>query len=604
MKTVSTDKNVVNRQNKLLKQQVFGFLLIFTISIRFISIPKKRAYTSAATVLYVKVAIWRTAAGCRLEGLHSLSKIWRYRGIAKMYKGKGKLVLVVVLALMMVVTACSGGKKEETSSPSATPSATASTDASKEPEAAKPSYYQEKPATVSMLMRDTEAWPYKKDWPIWSWFKEATNISVDVTIPAGDFAEALQLAVASGALQDIIPNLSYGWANQFGQQGALMELGQYMDKMPNVKKFYEANKPLFDTWRDANGSMYMIPSNGSNLTDYMVYFYREDAFTKNNLKVPTTFDELYETAKQLKQLYPDSYPISFTSFGRIGFFANSFDTYNNFYFDRDAGQAVYGPSEDKFKELVVYLRKFYAEGLIPPNFMSMKSDEWRQKMLTDKSFITFSYIGQIEITNSMTEGQGNWEYMSPPSSAVSKGYIPNNNRSTSGFSVSSQTKNLDAALAYIDFLYSDEGSDLASWGKAGETYDVAGDKRTFKSEYTQFTDLRKNVGIMTSPTFLRFDSEALLAMIPETEVEAYRKVEEDKLPDFIDNTPTMTTEEQESVKQYVDSIGTYYEENVAKFILGEKPMEDWAKYVEGYKSYNMDKVLEVYTKAYKKMYSL
>ncbi|MBQ4544922.1 MAG: hypothetical protein II996_05070, partial [Oscillospiraceae bacterium] len=31
-------------------------------------------------------------------------------------------------------------------------------------------------------------------------------------------------------------------------------------------------------------------------------------FEKHNLKAPETYDELYEVCKQLKELYPDSYP--------------------------------------------------------------------------------------------------------------------------------------------------------------------------------------------------------------------------------------------------------------------------------------------------------
>lgn len=34
-----------------------------------------------------------------------------------------------------------------------------------------------------------------------------------------------------------------------------------------------------------------------------------------------------------------------------------------------------------------------------------------------------------------------------------------------GFVVSSQTKHLDEALAYIDWMYSDEGRELLTWGR-------------------------------------------------------------------------------------------------------------------------------------------
>ena len=39
------------------------------------------------------------------------------------------------------------------------------------------------------------------------------------------------------------------------------------------------------------------------------WLYREDVFKMHNLKVPETFDELYDVCKKLKSIYPDSYPL-------------------------------------------------------------------------------------------------------------------------------------------------------------------------------------------------------------------------------------------------------------------------------------------------------
>ena len=38
-------------------------------------------------------------------------------------------------------------------------------------------------------------------------------------------------------------------------------------------------------------------------------FARVDVFEKNGLEVPKTYDELYESCKKLKEIYPDIYPI-------------------------------------------------------------------------------------------------------------------------------------------------------------------------------------------------------------------------------------------------------------------------------------------------------
>ncbi|MEI0736314.1 hypothetical protein VQ056_05980 [Paenibacillus sp. JTLBN-2024] len=48
----------------------------------------------------------------------------------------------------------------------------------------------------------------------------------------------------------------------------------------------------------------------------MIWLYREDVFKKHNLAVPKTYEELHQVLKKLKELYPESYPLSMR-FGQI-----------------------------------------------------------------------------------------------------------------------------------------------------------------------------------------------------------------------------------------------------------------------------------------------
>ncbi|QQO10172.1 ABC transporter substrate-binding protein [Breznakiella homolactica] len=68
------------------------------------------------------------------------------------------------------------------------------------------------------------------------------------------------------------------------------------------KAAYNVNdiSPSFKQAFTVNGSLYAIPVSGEK----QILFYRKDVFQQKGLKVPATFDELYETAKLLKQEYP------------------------------------------------------------------------------------------------------------------------------------------------------------------------------------------------------------------------------------------------------------------------------------------------------------
>ena len=62
--------------------------------------------------------------------------------------------------------------------------------------------------------------------------------------------------------------------------------------------------------KSADGKTYFPQNYGTdNRQGIRAWLYRKDIFEKHNLEVPETMDEVYEVAKELKKLYPDSYPL-------------------------------------------------------------------------------------------------------------------------------------------------------------------------------------------------------------------------------------------------------------------------------------------------------
>ena len=70
-----------------------------------------------------------------------------------------------------------------------------------------------------------------------------------------------------------------------------------------VDGYYNEGKQFGD------GFMYTMPLSKST----EVLYYNKDVFAKHNLQVPTTWDELEQVCKKLKELYPDSIPLGYDS---------------------------------------------------------------------------------------------------------------------------------------------------------------------------------------------------------------------------------------------------------------------------------------------------
>jgi putative aldouronate transport system substrate-binding protein len=506
----------------------------------------------------------------------------------KRNKKYGAIALILVTAMIAGCSGKGGGSSASTNSPS--PSGSASS-----PSASAATAKTAEPATLRILTEFSQSWPVKKDWAAWKWVKEKTNITVNQETWTGP--ESVALAIASGDMPDLFA-IYTGDAQKYGAQGAFLDLSKYLDKMPNVKEFLKTHPDVAERMTSPDGQMYMLLNDGAGAGNQMVWFYRDDVFEKNNLKPPTTWDELYDTAKKLKQLYPSSYPFVFRhGIGTLNTFAPTFGMYPTFYPDPATGKIKFGATDPNFKKMIEYLNKFQNEGLIPPDWVSMDYKAWTQFITTNQSFMTVQFIGQIEIMNTQLQGNGHLKFMAPPSGVGNNKYIPRSNYEIGGTAVSSKTKNLDATLRYLDFMYSKEGRDIMSWGKEGETYTMQDGKRKLNPIFKEPNDLRKEAGIMTAGTYGWFDYSSVRSLSNANEQYSYEQA--DKYPFPVTSVmPMLKPEEQSSIATTLDQLSKFYESSMTKFILGETPMTQWDTFISDLDKNGLSKSLEVYQKAY------
>ncbi|CAI6080649.1 extracellular solute-binding protein [Cohnella sp. JJ-181] len=450
---------------------------------------------------------------------------------------------------------------------------------------------------LTMLTEESQAWPARPDWPVWQWVREATNIAVEQETQTGP--ESMALAIASGDMPDLFTLYPID-AQKYGPRGAFLDLSGYLDRMPHVQAFLTSRPDIAARMTSSGGEMYQLLTAGAGAGNQMVWFYRDDIFDKHGLKPPATWDELYETAKALKRLYPDSYPFVFRhGLGTLRTFGPAFGLYPAFYQDPGTGEAKYGAIEPNFKKMIEYLRKFYKDGLMPPDWLSMDYKAWTQFMTMNQSFMSVQYIGQIEIMNAQLDVGAHLTFMPPPSGIDGLAYLPRNDYESLGFAISAKTDHLDTALRYLDFLYSDEGMELMSWGKEGETYEVQEGKRRLLPLFKEPNDLRKEAGIMTAGAYGRFDYGSIMSLSSANEQFAYREAAKYASP-VSGEPPMLTASEIAWVGPALDQLDQYYRANIAKFILGYKPMTEWDAFIDGLGQLGLPKLLDVYRQAFER----
>lgn len=527
---------------------------------------------------------------------------------------KIRKIVSLALVVMMVFSFAACGKsdggtdKESTAALSTGGNTTASTGGS---EPAVSGKLFDKPTTIKMVMPSHPAYPYDKNWFVWNAITEATNVTLDISSYTNEeYPDKLQLIMASGELPDFI-YMGTASSNKYALDGPFINVLDNLDKTPNFKKWYdssESTKDILKTYTSADGNVYIFPIVGTEVTmNKMGWLARKDILEKNKLAVPTTYDELYTVLKELKKIYPDSYPLSFRDFFNIdgrGFelFTTQWSTSMDAYYDFDKSEWRYGPIEENFKELLIYFKKLYSEGLVPPDMLTMVSKGWTDLMSTSRSFFTTDYAVRIDYFNNPMKKENpdaNLDLIAPPKGNVANGQpVFSKTSYAGGGDCVCNTKNYENALKFVDWMYSDESTELRVWGKEGVTYNTVDGKRQFITDENK-TVKEKMFGLSTFGINLRGDPEAVTMAYTQQTLDALYKTDDYMTKNYNPKIWMDFTKEEKDIKLGIEeSIRSNMQEHVAKFVTGELDMNQWDSYVQGIKQLGIDKYLAVYKSAY------
>ncbi|MBP1988549.1 extracellular solute-binding protein [Paenibacillus eucommiae] len=503
-----------------------------------------------------------------------------------------KMMIFMLVSLLVVLAGCSGKEAAPQES----------SKAETEEGTSKPA-----PVTLSMLVNAQANWSYSKDKPIWKAITEKTNVTINGQMPPGDnYNEALNLTIASGEMPDLMYMFDFAVANRYGQQGALVNILDYLDLMPNFQKWLEQYPEIKERYLSTEGEMFMFPNQGFGETERIIWLYREDIFRKNGLEIPESYEELYSVLKKLKQLYPDSYPFaSRAGFNTLSRMAPQFDTSNGAYYDFDKDEWRYGPIEENYKKLVVFMNTLYKEGLIAPDWLSANNKKWEDSIANDKAFVFLDYMVMDYYNSPLRKDNPEFNMLFMPPPAGFPG-APRQNLNQNvvdlGMTVASTSSKIKEAMKYMDFFYTEEGRELSSWGIKGVTYDVVDGKKKFLEQFKTLSDLREKPGLLNSGTYTWIDYDSSLSISAKETQDAY--VEARKYDSKLQPKPAYTDKENDVINSVGLTIQKHLEESITKFILGDRNISEWDQYVNEMNKLGVDQILAINKEAYGRVQQL
>ena len=515
-----------------------------------------------------------------------------------------KKALALILALVLCLGVLAGCEKNPAeTTPTATTKPADTKPGESQPAETEPAAYSFEGKTLDVICGHDI-----NDLPLDKFIEEALGLDVKWTPRGAD--EQIQAMMTDKVTPSLLFGYGPDYGHEMGRYGAFVNLYDYYDIMPNFFARYEAyGQEIKDLYETGENELYSAPVFLNGDVQHYGWYYREDVFAALNLEVPTSWQELLDVCAALKAEYPDCYPITMRnmsgSISALYEFAQQFgvDYRNgNPSLNYETGKFYNPYTTDEARNMLKMLRSLITEGYMDVAALANTTDMWVADLASGKSFITHDKAFQLtNLEKAGVEQNPDFSLRWWNNLPLVESDLPYQCRASRDYmyswSITTKCADVELAVRYLDWMYSDEGSLILSWGKEGESYEVDADgnkqfiegyDKTYQARYQEsgYIDMKA-----TAATY----SPKCQEMIFDTMAAAAEG-------DFW-APPSLVWEpaEQKIIDTYWADWYNVQRAYYQKFLLGELNLEDdatWAKFAAEMAAFNEADILKCFDDAY------
>lgn len=539
----------------------------------------------------------------------------------KSYVKVATLILCLVLALSLI-SGCAKTPDNSSNNSNNQPTTSQQTDNVNEGS----NKISEKERILTVMFSENPNQPVKNFAPAQQEIYNKTNIKLEFeVVPSSNYEDKKKILLATNNLPDIL-KINKSDVNDYANSGIFLPLMDYVNNdMVHFKEKWDSIPDLIKITLD--GELYGFPVIARNeAKNGFGPVIRVDLLEKHNIKTPDTFDELLDALAKLKEIYPDSAPWSMRSgtvknIQKVAYMLGSGYGDNGIYYDYDVdgGRYVFGPATKEFKNVLSYLNKAYKMGVLDPDYAVATKQQWEEKLTSGKSFFFLDNSGfGLNYTNNLRKSDPDAKFQVLPILANQDGVrraIFYATTFTGGmYAISGKVKDPDTVIKFIDWMYSEEGSNISNFGVEGQTFELdANGEPQFIADYVVnfkdaqpspyyaiYSDLgitKLNFSLWACNTMTQFQIEKLTGTWSDLYDEYWGIVGSD--PAYVEPVmdPPLTSEEADRVKDILASMNTMLEQEYDKFILGVKDISEYDSVIEKAKEMGALELEQIYNDA-------
>lgn len=326
-----------------------------------------------------------------------------------------------------------------------------------------------------------------------------TNTKINFELVSRDnYATNLQTMLASNNLPDVVSMTESSQVNMMVDQGALLPLDDLLEQYGQniIKMVGEEN---YNSSRASDGHIYVIPARYlTPLTQSWII--RTDWLERCGLSVPTTWDEFVKVLEAFKAQdangdgdATNEIPLT----GKVDKLLFTFGIYNNDIFCvNQAGDYTLIYEHENYRAYLEAMRDLYTKGLLDSEYLDRDEDGEETNlvgaMANNLVGVAYTFMNNMHNADNL---DGQYEYLIPVVGPFGDQHVPGRGVGiTWGNCAAIMANAEDKAVEIIkvfDWIFSEEGQRLFSYGVEGITYDMVDGKPVLKPEYsTNFVDYR------------------------------------------------------------------------------------------------------------------
>ena len=459
--------------------------------------------------------------------------------------------------------------------------------------------------------------------------EEATGVSIEWDeVPLPNSAEQLSLRVATGDLPDLVVGLeevSGGLISAY-DNGLIYDLSDYIQTC--APDYYTYTRITNDIEKD------LLTDEGYELSIHVIHdgldtfngmCLRKDWLDELGLDIPTTYNELYEVMSAIVNAYNPKEPISLDStlaykhawmsagYGVGNYSVSSTEMLTSFYL-KDGGDTVtIALLDEDYKDYISMLHSWYEAGFVTKDFVSTSNSENDILQLICGNDMAMCCISTESLATYYSNANDE-DFELVPLTLISEdgteeinhfclNYVINDNN----VAVTTNCDDLELALKWINYWYTDEGIMLMNYGVEGISYTKEADGSI------AFTDVIVNnpeyPTMSVTGMLMRYNCQGKMCgihMIYNKDA-IYTEAQLNSMKVWsscLDNAYSMpfgvslTTEESSKITGTFNDIATYASEQLLAFVTGDSSMDEWDRFVDTIRSMGLEECVEVYQDAY------